>query len=88
MIRRVQPPVDIDAACRDGVSIDRAVELAARDARLRHKQLGVPLVVWREGQVVLIPPEEIVVDPPSVAAETALPGTTHLTQTARLKSEA
>lgn len=48
-----------------------AIRQAGRDARLRHKQMGVPLVVWRDGQVVEIPPEEIVVDPPaSTAPET------------------
>ncbi|HZN34792.1 MAG TPA: hypothetical protein VFB80_13280 [Pirellulaceae bacterium] len=35
---------------------------AGREARLLHKQLGVPLVIWRDGQIVEIPPEEIVVD--------------------------
>ena len=45
-----------------------AIRQAGRDARLRHKQLGVPLVVWRDGQVVEVPPEEIVVDPPGETA--------------------
>lgn len=57
-------PRDVDAICREGKLIDEAVERAGRDARLRHKQLGVPLVVWRDGKVIEIPPEEIVVDPP------------------------
>jgi hypothetical protein len=64
MIRRLQPAVDVDEICKNGRAIDEAVERAGRDARLKHKQLGVPLVVWRDGQVVLIPPDEIVVDPP------------------------
>lgn len=68
MIRRLQPTVDVDEICRDGTQIDAAVERAGREARLRHKQLGVPLVVWRDGQVVHIPPEEIVVDLPSNSA--------------------
>jgi hypothetical protein len=68
MIRRLQPLVDVDQICRDGRLIDEAVERAGRDARLKHKQLGVPLVVWRDGQVVEIPPEEIVVDPPETPA--------------------
>jgi len=65
MIRRLQPAVDVDAVCREGTAIEEAVERAAREARLKHKQLGVPLVVWRDGQVVEIPPEEIVVDLPA-----------------------
>lgn len=49
--------------------VTEAVREAGRDARLRHKQLGVPLVVWRDGKVVEIPPEEIVVDlPPQPAS--------------------
>ena len=64
MIRQLHPTVDVDQICREGTAIDRAVEQAARDARLLHKKMGVPLVVWRDGQVVEIPPEEIVVDYP------------------------
>jgi len=63
MIRRLHPTVDVDEICLDGNEIDAAVERAAREARLKHKQLGVPLVVWRDGKVIEIPPEEIVVDP-------------------------
>ncbi|MDX1947185.1 MAG: hypothetical protein SFU86_17425 [Pirellulaceae bacterium] len=65
MIRQLHPTVDVNQICREGTKIDEAVERAARDARLRHKQMGVPLVVWQDGKVVEIPPEEIVVDPPS-----------------------
>jgi hypothetical protein len=39
-------------------------DIDERFADTDRKQLGVPLVVWRDGQVVEIPPEEIVVDPP------------------------
>ncbi len=69
MIRRPHPAVDIDQICRDGTEIDAAVERAGREARLKHKQLGVPIVVWRDGKVVEIPPEEIVVDPPEADSE-------------------
>jgi hypothetical protein len=62
MIRKLQSDIDIEAVCRDRRQIDAAIDRAERNARLKHKQLGVPLVVWRDGQVVLIPPEEIVVD--------------------------
>lgn len=65
MIRQLHPTVDVNQICREGTKIDEAVERAARDARLRHKQLGVPLVVWQDGKVVEIPPEEIVVDLPA-----------------------
>jgi predicted ABC-type ATPase len=41
--------------------ITAALHEAARDARRKHKAFGVPLVIWRDGRVVEIPPEEIVV---------------------------
>ena len=48
-------------------SIHAALASAARDARLRHKLLGQPVVEWQDGRVVLVPPEEIeIVEPISV----------------------
>lgn len=41
--------------------ITEALQLAAQDARRLHKQTGHPIVVWEDGKVVWIPPEEIVV---------------------------
>lgn len=35
---------------------------AVRAALLRHKQAGNPVAIWRDGAVVLVPPEEIPVD--------------------------
>lgn len=43
----------------DGREIDLALERAVREALLRHKKLGQAIVVWRDGKVVEIPPEEI-----------------------------
>ena len=57
--------VDIRALMREGTKIDAAMSEAARQAALRHKQLGFPLVTWRDGQVVEIPPDEIVVPEPT-----------------------
>ena len=48
----------------EGTEIDRALSAAVQDALWRHKQLGNPVAVWRDGKVVLIPPEEIEVDDP------------------------
>lgn len=39
--------------------ITRALALAARDALIRHKALGVPIAVWEDGQVVVIQPQDI-----------------------------
>jgi hypothetical protein len=53
---------DIGKIMSAGVEVDRAVARAAREARIENKRLGIPLVLWRAGKVVLIPPEEIIID--------------------------
>jgi hypothetical protein len=49
---------DISQLFREGTAIDAAMNKAAREAVLRHKQMGLPLVGWRDGKVVLIPPDD------------------------------
>jgi hypothetical protein len=36
-----------------------AVQKASAEAIRMHKRLGVPIVIWRDGKVVIVPPEEI-----------------------------
>ena len=48
----------------DGRAIDEALKEAARDARRLHKALGNPMATWKDGRVVWIQPEDIVVDMP------------------------
>lgn len=43
---------EIARNARDGAAIDRAFVAAYRRTVLRHRAAGVPLVVWRDGQVV------------------------------------
>jgi hypothetical protein len=57
-----QPAPDIDALFEDGHAIDAALTKAVRDAVLRHKRLGHPIVEWRDGRAVLTPPEQIDVE--------------------------
>lgn len=45
-----------------GTAIDEALREAARDARRFHKAIGNPMAAWRDGRVVWIQPEDIVVD--------------------------
>lgn len=39
--------------------MDRALARAVRQALLRHKKMGNPVAVWRDGKVVWVEPEEI-----------------------------
>ena len=52
----------LDELFEDGRAIDEALKEAARDARRLHKALGNPMATWRNGQVVLIRPEDINID--------------------------
>jgi hypothetical protein len=39
--------------------IEKCCRQAVRKAQLQHKALGLPIVVWKNGRVVTIPPEKI-----------------------------
>ncbi len=54
-----RPSRDIEAIIRDGAAIDRAIVAARRRVIQRHRLLGVPLVIWRDGQVVEVPAESV-----------------------------
>lgn len=52
-------PKDITAIFREGTLIDRAIAAGARDAIRRHKQAGVPVVIWRDGEPVWVDAAEL-----------------------------
>ncbi len=52
----------IDELFRDGKEIDAALQNAVQQALLQHKKAGNPVAEWRDGKVVLIKPEDIVVE--------------------------
>jgi hypothetical protein len=43
------------------VRAEMALKEAVADAIAEHKRMGRPIMVWRDGKVVKIPPEEIIV---------------------------
>lgn len=45
----------------DDEQVDRAVRLAVADALREHKRKGQYVVGWRDGKIIRVPPEEIVV---------------------------
>lgn len=59
MASRREPRPDLTEILKDGRDIDAALERAGRDAIRRHKRGGVPLVIWKDGRVVHVPPEEL-----------------------------
>jgi len=38
---------------------EEALKAAVAKVIKEHKQLGLPLVIWRDGKVVHVPPEEL-----------------------------
>jgi hypothetical protein len=58
-MNKPEQPVDIAKAFADDKLILRALKKAVREAMIRHRQAGCPVVVWRNGKSVWIPPEDI-----------------------------
>jgi hypothetical protein len=41
---------------------DRVFKEAMKEARRKHKEAGVPMVVWKDGKIARIQPDEIEID--------------------------
>jgi len=54
---------EIAARLDDTEGMTAAMNRGVRAALRRHKLLGESIAVWRDGRVVIVPPEEIVVEP-------------------------
>ena len=44
-------------------AIERILQAAVRETLSMHKRLGNSIAVWKDGKVVIVPPEEIVISP-------------------------
>ncbi|HEV7743852.1 MAG TPA: hypothetical protein VGO56_02545 [Pyrinomonadaceae bacterium] len=44
-------------------AIELILQEGVRRALLIHKRLGNPIAIWKDGAVVIVPPEEIVISP-------------------------
>jgi hypothetical protein len=51
--------INIPEILKDRVRVQKALEGAVQKALRMHKLMGVPAVVWEDGKVVKIPPEDI-----------------------------
>jgi hypothetical protein len=60
----------IDEMFALGTPIDEAINRGIQEAVRRHKQAGLPMCAWRNGQIVWIPSEELpLVEPPDQASK-------------------
>ena len=44
-------------------AIERILQAAVQRELSMHKRLGNSIAVWRDGRVVIVPPEEIIISP-------------------------
>jgi hypothetical protein len=51
---------DLDQLLEDDILIESALREGVRDALRRHKEAGLPVAAWRNGKVVWVPPQKIV----------------------------
>lgn len=45
-----------------GEAIEQVLQRAVRTVLLMHKRLGNPIAIWKDGEVVVVPAEQIAVD--------------------------
>lgn len=45
-----------------GKELENILREAGRQARIVHKKLGNPIASWQDGNVIIIPPEEISIE--------------------------
>lgn len=43
----------------EGHPIDKALKQGVRDAMLRHKEAGLPVVIYRDGKAVWVMPQDL-----------------------------
>jgi len=51
-----------DLFVRYSEEINKAYERAVREALLMHKRAGNPVPIYRDGKVVIVPPDEIIIE--------------------------
>jgi len=54
-----EPTRDISEILSDPMVVVQAADEASQDAIQRHKQMGLPLAIWKDGGVAWIAPEEL-----------------------------
>ncbi len=54
-----EPTRDISELLSDPTVVLEAAREAAEDAIQRHKQMGLPLAIWKDGGVAWVTPEEL-----------------------------
>jgi hypothetical protein len=60
MSDQTTPTLTNDYVAEHARDIEKILQRAVNHALLMHKRLGNPIATWKDGKVVIVPPEEIV----------------------------
>jgi hypothetical protein len=60
MSDQTTPILTNDYFAEHAKDIEKILQLAVDHALLTHRRLGNPIATWKDGKVVIVPPEEIV----------------------------
>ena len=69
MSKQIKLTLTNDFVATHARDIERILRRAVNQALLTHKRLGNSIAVWKDGKVVIVPPEEIVISPELVESE-------------------
>jgi len=61
---RREPNIPEDLFITHAEALVPVLQEAVRQALLEHKRAGNPIASWKDGKVIMIPPEEIPVEDP------------------------
>ncbi len=50
---------NIGKIMREGTLVDQALRRAAYEAMLKHKKAGLPMVIWKDGAICWVMPDEL-----------------------------
>lgn len=59
---KAEKEINIPEILKDEPRVQKALRSAVQKAIRFHKLMGRPIIVWKDGKVVEIPPEEIELD--------------------------
>lgn len=63
MSKQIKMKLTNDFVAEHASDIEKILQRAVHHALQRHKRLGNPIAAWKDGKVVIIQPEEIVISP-------------------------
>ncbi|HEY6231122.1 MAG TPA: hypothetical protein VIW64_07655 [Pyrinomonadaceae bacterium] len=66
---KVQPKFPEINLVKQAQAIERVLQTGVRRALSIHRRLGNPIAIWKDGKVVIVPPEDIVISPEPIESE-------------------